>query len=143
MAAVDDEVVALGLARDRLADRLAERLVGLAGPERRAQVGGIVLTEKGLGSGLSLLLAIYGRAPLQKAPPSRPPLIFDRVKLEVPPNVVVEIVSAEPGFKGDSVSNLLKNATTQNGIAVKVPLFIKEGDKIKVDTRTGEYVERV
>jgi elongation factor P len=72
-------------------------------------------------------------------------VFFDGVfrTIEVPPNVTVEVASAEPGFKGDSVSNLLKNATTANGIAVKVPLFIKEGDKIKVDTRTGEYVERV
>lgn len=63
--------------------------------------------------------------------------------IEVPPNIVVEIVSAEPGFKGDSVSNLLKNATTANGISVRVPLFIKEGDKIRLDTRNGEYVARV
>ena len=63
--------------------------------------------------------------------------------IEVPPNVTVQIASAEPGFKGDSVSNLQKNAITAIGIAVKVPLFIKEGDMIKVDTRTGEYVERV
>ncbi|MDE2291178.1 MAG: elongation factor P [Elusimicrobia bacterium] len=72
-------------------------------------------------------------------------VFFDGVfrTVEVPPNIVLEVASAEPGFKGDSVSNLLKNAVTANGIAVKVPLFIKEGDKIKVDTRTGEYVERV
>ena len=72
-------------------------------------------------------------------------VFFDGVfrTIEVPPNVTVEVASAEPGFKGDSVSNLLKNATTSNGITVRVPLFIKEGDTIKVDTRTGEYVERV
>ncbi|MBI3300273.1 MAG: elongation factor P [Elusimicrobia bacterium] len=72
-------------------------------------------------------------------------VFFDGVfrTVEVPPNITVEISSAEPGFKGDSVSNLLKNAVTANGITVRVPLFIKEGDRIKVDTRSGEYVGRV
>ena len=72
-------------------------------------------------------------------------VFFDDVfrTIEVPPNIVLEVTSAEPGYKGDSVSNLQKNAVTSNGISLKVPLFIKEGDKIKVDTRTGAYVERV
>lgn len=63
--------------------------------------------------------------------------------VELPANVVVKIVSAEPGVKGDSVSNLMKNAVTETGIELKVPLFIKEGDAIRVDTRTGQYIERV
>ena len=63
--------------------------------------------------------------------------------VEMPANVVVTVSFAEPGVKGDSVSNLMKSATTDTGIELKVPLFIKEGDKIRVDTRTGEYVERV
>lgn len=53
------------------------------------------------------------------------------------------IIEAEPGVKGDSVSNLTKMAKLETGAPIRVPLFIKEGDKIKVDTRTGEYVERV
>ena len=48
-----------------------------------------------------------------------------------------------PGVRGDTVSNVTKPATMETGIEVQVPLFIKEGDVIKVDTRTGEYVERV
>ena len=63
--------------------------------------------------------------------------------VDLPANVVMSVASCEPGFKGDSVSNLQKNATTNTGIELKVPLFIKEGDKVRVDTRTGEYLERV
>ena len=71
-------------------------------------------------------------------------VFFDGVfrTVELPANVVVTISSAEPGVKGDSVSNLQKLASTSNGITLKVPLFIKEGDSIRVDTRTGEYLER-
>jgi elongation factor P len=53
------------------------------------------------------------------------------------------IAESEPGIKGDSVSNMTKMAKLETGADIRVPLFIKEGDKIKVDTRTGEYVERV
>jgi len=55
----------------------------------------------------------------------------------------MSIIEAEPGIKGDSVTNLTKFAKIESGADIKVPLFIKVGDKIKVDTRTGEYVERV
>lgn len=63
--------------------------------------------------------------------------------VDLPANVVTRITTCEPGFKGDSVSNLQKKATTAEGVEVKVPLFIKEGDSIRIDTRTGEYMERV
>jgi elongation factor P len=63
--------------------------------------------------------------------------------VELPPNVVMTVASTVPGVKGDSVSNLTKPATLDNGLEILVPLFIKEGDKIKVDTREGKYVERV
>lgn len=60
------------------------------------------------------------------------------------PNFVeLEITYAEPAVKGDTSSGALKTCTTENGIEIKVPLFVNQGDKIKVDTRTGEYVERV
>ncbi|SDP91388.1 elongation factor P [Mucilaginibacter sp. OK268] len=63
--------------------------------------------------------------------------------MAVAPNFVeLEITYAEPAVKGDTSSGALKTATTENGIEIKVPLFVNQGDKIKVDTRTGEYVER-
>ena len=61
----------------------------------------------------------------------------------LPAKVEIGVRSTVPGVKGDSVSNMTKPATLENGIEVKVPLFINEGDKIRVDTRTGEYVDRV
>lgn len=61
----------------------------------------------------------------------------------MPPFVVLEVVETVPGVKGDSVSNVMKPAKLSSGIEIKVPLFINTGDKVKVDTRTFEYVERV
>lgn len=60
-----------------------------------------------------------------------------------PPSVVLEVVETVPGVKGDSVSNVMKPAKLSSGIEIKVPLFINVGDKVKVDTKTFEYVERV
>jgi elongation factor P len=54
-----------------------------------------------------------------------------------------KVVETDPGVKGNSVSNLYKSAKLENGIDIKVPLFIEEGEKIVVDTRDGSYVERV
>ena len=62
---------------------------------------------------------------------------------QAPNSVELEITYAEPAVKGDTSSGAQKYATTENGIEVKVPLFVNQGDKIKVDTRTGEYIERV
>ena len=60
-----------------------------------------------------------------------------------PPNfVVLEVTKTDPGFKGDTATNVTKPATVETGAEIKVPLFINEGDKIKIDTRTGEYLER-
>lgn len=63
--------------------------------------------------------------------------------IQLPPNVILSVVSTVPGIKGDSVSNMMKPATMDTGLEVQVPLFVKEGDKVKVDTRTSQYVERV
>lgn len=63
--------------------------------------------------------------------------------IELPANVVLTVTSTVPGVKGDSVSNMTKPATLETGLEISVPLFVKEGDRIKVDTRTSEYVERV
>lgn len=63
--------------------------------------------------------------------------------VDLPPKVTLEVVESAPGIKGNSATNMYKPATLENGLTVKVPLFIKVGDKVKVDTRTAEYVERV
>jgi elongation factor P len=62
---------------------------------------------------------------------------------EMPPHVVLEVTYTEPGIKGDTATNALKPATVETGAEVRVPLFINAGEKIKVDTRDGSYVERV
>jgi elongation factor P len=65
------------------------------------------------------------------------------VSIELPLSVELKVTSSAPGAKGDTVSSATKPATVETGIDIQVPLFIKEGDVIKVDTRTGEYLERV
>ena len=62
---------------------------------------------------------------------------------EMPTHVVLQVTYTEPGIRGDTATNTLKPATVETGAEVRVPLFINEGEKIKVDTRTGTYVERV
>lgn len=62
---------------------------------------------------------------------------------ELPPFVELQITYSEPGVKGDTATNTLKPATLETGAIVNVPLFIGEGEKIRVDTRTHEYYERV
>ena len=60
-----------------------------------------------------------------------------------PPNFVELVVTqTDPGFKGDTATNVTKPATLETGAEIKVPLFINEGEKIQVDTRTGEYMSR-
>ncbi len=60
-----------------------------------------------------------------------------------PPNFVeLTITQTDPGFKGDTATNVTKPATVETGAQIKVPLFINEGEKIRIDTRTGEYLER-
>lgn len=65
------------------------------------------------------------------------PLVVD-----VPANIIGEVTYTEPGIKGDTATNTLKPATIDTGAVVNVPLFINIGDKIKVDTETGSYLER-
>ncbi len=64
------------------------------------------------------------------------------LSVEIPPKVTLTIAQTDPGVKGNSASNIYKSAVLENGLKVKVPLFIKAGEKIRVDTRTGEYIER-
>jgi elongation factor P len=62
---------------------------------------------------------------------------------EPPPSAILEITYTEPGVKGDTATNTLKPATLETGAVVNVPLFINTGERIKVDTQTGAYMERV
>jgi elongation factor P len=64
------------------------------------------------------------------------------LSIDIPPKVTLRVVETAPGVKGNSATNVFKPAKLENGLEVKVPLFIKSGDLIRVDTRTGEYVER-
>jgi elongation factor P len=65
------------------------------------------------------------------------------VGIEVPSSVVLQVTQTDPGFKGNTVSNTTKPATLETGHVVQVPLHISEGDRLKVNTDSGEYVERV
>ena len=67
----------------------------------------------------------------------------DVVSLELPISVVLEVEYTEPGARGDTVSNVTKPAKLETGIEIKVPNHIHIGDKVRVDTRTGEFMERV
>ena len=65
------------------------------------------------------------------------------LNVELPSFITAVITRCEPGIKGDTASNVTKPATLETGAIVQVPLFVKEGEVIRVDTRSGEYVERV
>lgn len=64
------------------------------------------------------------------------------LSVDIAPKVVLKVVETDPGVKGNTVSNLYKPATLENGLTIKVPLFINVGEKIKVDTRNSSYIER-
>ena len=63
--------------------------------------------------------------------------------IEPPTFVELKIIETEPGFKGDTATGATKPATVETGAVIKVPLFVDSGDVIRIDTRTGEYMERV
>ena len=63
--------------------------------------------------------------------------------VEIPNFIELEVTQTEPGVKGNTATNTLKPATVETGAEIRVPLFINEGDHIRIDTRTGEYMERV
>jgi elongation factor P len=65
------------------------------------------------------------------------------VAVEVPLFVQLEVTQTEPGVKGDTAAGGTKPATLESGVTIQVPLFISEGERVKVDTRTGTYIERV
>lgn len=62
---------------------------------------------------------------------------------EMPASIILEVTYTEPGVRGDTATNVTKPATVETGAEIKVPIFINTGDKIKIDTRTATYLERV
>lgn len=81
-----------------------------------------------LKEGLELSLSMYEGQPVQ---------------VELPVTVDLEVTHTEPGVKGDTATGATKRATLETGLVIQVPLFIEEGDVVRVDTRTGEYLTRV
>ena len=67
----------------------------------------------------------------------------DIVSVEIPASVELEVTDTEPGIQGDRVSGARKPATLETGLVVQVPLFINTGDRVKVDTRSADYITRV
>ncbi len=65
------------------------------------------------------------------------------MSVELPDKIVLEVTYSEPGVKGDTATRTLKQATVETGAKVNVPLFVNEGERIRINTKTGEYVERV
>ncbi len=65
------------------------------------------------------------------------------IMAQAPSFVELEVTYTEPAVKGDTSTNALKSATVGDDVEIKVPMFVNQGDKVKIDTRTGEYVERV
>ncbi len=61
---------------------------------------------------------------------------------DLPPSVVLEVTTTDPGFRGDTATAGTKPATLETGLVIQVPLFVNEGDRIRVDTRSGQYLER-
>jgi elongation factor P len=66
----------------------------------------------------------------------------EALSLNLPPKMVFEVTETAPGVKGNSATNVFKDAVLENGITAKVPLFIKTGDRVRIDTRTGAYTEK-
>jgi elongation factor P len=89
-----------------------------------------ILEEKAgyLKEGMKLLVSTYGREPID---------------VELPTSVELEVVSSEMAIAGNTATGAMKDVTIETGLKVQVPLFVEEGDIIRVDTRTGEYVTRV
>ncbi len=65
------------------------------------------------------------------------------ISVELPTTVNLKVTECEPGVKGDTVSRSTKGAVLETGLKVNVPMFINQGDVVKIDTRTGEYIERI
>lgn len=95
----------------------------------------IALTEQAVGDAAKFIkendvvdLLVYGDEPID---------------IELPPAVNLAVAASDPGLKGDTASGATKPATLETGLVVSVPLFVNPGDVLKIDTRSGEYIERV
>lgn len=93
---------------------------------------------------ITVPLAIVSGAQFLKEGETYPISFYGDEPLEVllPPKVELTVIDTAPGVKGNSASNVFKEAELENGVQVKVPLFITVNDKVRVDTRTGAYTER-
>jgi len=91
----------------------------------KSMVGG---QEKYLKDGQELTLILYNQNP---------------INVELPKKVELKVTDSPPGVRGDSATNIMKLVTVETGLKVNAPLFIKEGDILRINTETGEYVERV
>ena len=72
-------------------------------------------------------------------------ILFDNediLNIRIPAHVVLLVEETEPGFKGNTATGATKPATVETGYVIQVPLFVNIGDKLKIDTRTGQYIER-
>ena len=65
------------------------------------------------------------------------------VSVELPNSVELVVVETDPGFRGDTAANVNKPGKLETGLTIPIPLFVNQGDVIRVDTRTGQYLERV
>lgn len=97
--------------------------------------GQIVLTDEDVGNAAGYLVdGMTVTLPMHQGTP---------IGVELPAAIEVEVTYAEPGVKGDTRTGATKVVTVETGIQVQVPLFVEQGDRIKVDTRSGEYLTRI
>jgi elongation factor P len=129
----------------------ADEKVGLAIVERREmqylyrEGDHLVLMDTGSYEQMHVPLEVVGDAArylLEGAMATVPVYQGSAIGLELPAAVILTVAKAEPGIKGDRVSGATKLATLETGITVQVPLFVEQGDRVKVDTRSGEYLTR-
>ncbi|MGC9049038.1 MAG: elongation factor P [Patescibacteria group bacterium] len=88
---------------------------------------------------------LFGREKYLKEGQEVTVLFFNQkpINIELPKKVELRVIEAPPGIRGDSASNIMKQVTLETGLKINVPLFIKENDIVRINTETGEYVERV
>ena len=97
-----------------------------------------------LAMGLAIVVGIYGRNTYLKEGDTAvlPMYKSEIVGVELPAAVELEVTDTEPGMQGDRVSGARKAATLETGLVVQVPLFVNVGDRVKVDTRSSDYLSR-